>query len=75
MLQNDPVISKIKNNMVKKVLSELEKDKKNNKENYIKFWENFGPVLKEGIHEDFNNKERYLKLSLFENSKKRVGQL
>ncbi len=68
MLQNDPVISKIKNNLVKKVLSELEKELKN-KENYINFWKSFGPVLKEGIHEDFTNKDKILKLSLFENSK------
>ena len=69
MLQNDPVISKIKNNLVKKVLSELEKELKNNKENYINFGKSFGPVLKEGIHEDFANKDKILKLSLFENSK------
>ena len=44
---------KIKNNIVKKILSELEKELKNNKKEYIKFWENFGSTLKEGIHEDF----------------------
>merc|ERR1712146_526402 len=46
----------------------LEKELKN-KENYINFWKSFGPVLKEGIHEDFTNKDKILKLSLFENSK------
>ncbi|MBF95764.1 MAG: molecular chaperone HtpG [Pelagibacterales bacterium] len=70
MLQNDPVIAKIRNNIVKKVISELEKELKNNKDNYTKFWENFGPVLKEGIHEDFTNKDTILKLSMFESSKK-----
>jgi len=68
MLQNDPVLSKIKNNIVKKILSELEKVLKNNKNEYIKFWENFGAVLKEGIHEDFTNKENILKLSMFNSS-------
>merc|ERR1712146_461518 len=33
MLQNDPVINKIRNNLVKKVISELEKELKKNKEN------------------------------------------
>ena len=69
MLQNDPVIAKISNNIVKKVLAELEKELKNNKEQYINFWKNFGSTLKEGIHEDFNNKESILKLSLFQNNK------
>lgn len=68
MLQNDPVLSKIKNNIVKKVLSELEKESKKNKEEYGKFWENFGSTLKEGIHEDFTNKESILKLSMFHSS-------
>ncbi len=41
MLQNDPVLLKIKNNLVKKVLSELEKELKKNREEYTKFWQNF----------------------------------
>ena len=69
MLQNDPVIAKIKNNLIKKVISELEKELKKNKESYNKFWENFGAVIKEGIHEDFANKESILKLSMFQSSK------
>ena len=72
MLQNDPVLSKIKNNIVKKVLSELSKEIKNNKEEYTKFWKNFGPTLKEGIHEDFNNKEDILKLSMFYSSTQKI---
>ncbi len=68
MLQNDPVLSKIKNNIVKKVISELAKELKNNKKEYIKFWENFGATIKEGIHEDFTNKEDILKLSMFYSS-------
>ena len=72
MLQNDPVLLKIKNNIVKKVLTELSKEIKNNKEEYTKFWENFGPTLKEGIHEDFVNKENILKLSMFYSSTKKI---
>ena len=68
MLQNDPVITKIRNNIVKKVISQLEKELKNNKEGYSKFWENFGTVFKEGIHEDFTNKDSVLKISMFESS-------
>ena len=39
------------------------------KNEYIKFWEKFGAVLKEGIHEDFNNKDDLLNISLFMSSK------
>ena len=69
MLQNDPVISKIRINLIKKVLSELKTELSKSKNNYIGFWEKFGAVLKEGIHEDFANKENILDLSLFQSSK------
>ena len=69
MLQNDPVIGKIKTNIVKKILSELKKELNKSKNNYINFWEKFGAVLKEGIHEDFSNKENILDLCLFQSSK------
>ncbi|MAJ23882.1 MAG: molecular chaperone HtpG, partial [Rickettsiales bacterium] len=69
MLQNDPTVNKIKSHLTKKILSELKSELKKSKENYIKFWENFGSVLKEGIHEDFTNKENILEISLFYSSK------
>ena len=69
MLQNDPIVNKIKNHLTKKILSELKLELKKSKESYIKFWENFGSILKEGIHEDFTNKESILDISLFYSSK------
>jgi len=69
MLQNDPIVNKIKSHLTKKILSELKSELKKSKESYIKFWENFGSILKEGIHEDFTNKESILDISLFHSSK------
>ncbi len=69
MLQNDPIINKIKLNLVKKIIAELKKEISKNKDNYIKFWDKFGAVLKEGIHEDFSNKDSLLDISLFQSSK------
>lgn len=69
MLQNDPVVSKIKSHLTKKVLSELKSELKKSKDNYINFWKNFGSVVKEGIHEDYTNKENILDISLFYSSK------
>jgi molecular chaperone HtpG len=52
MLQNSSVINKMKKGMVRRILDELKK-KSENKEDYHKFIEAFGTVLKEGIYEDF----------------------
>ncbi len=69
MLQNDPTVAKIKSHLTKKVLSELKTELKKSKDNYINFWKNFGSVMKEGIHEDYANKEKILDISLFYSSK------
>ena len=68
MLQNNPVVAKIKNALIKRVISELKKKAENDSENYVKFWEAFGPVLKEGIHEDLANRDKILEVSRFQTS-------
>ncbi len=65
MLQHNPVLQKIRNGLIKKVLGELEKKAEKEKESFAKFWSNFGAVLKEGIYEDAVNGERILKMALF----------
>ncbi len=69
MLQNNPVVTKIRSSLVKRTISDLKKKLAKDRESYEKFWENFGPVLKEGIYEDFERKESILEISLFKNSK------
>ena len=69
MLQNDPIVAKIKSHLTKRVLTELKSELKKSKENYVNFWNNFGSVIKEGIHEDFINKENILDISMFYSSK------
>lgn len=68
MLQNNPVLRKIRSGLVKKVIGELEKRAKKDPEGFQKFWDSFGAVLKEGIYEDMENGDRLLKLSLFNNT-------
>ncbi|MCC3861942.1 molecular chaperone HtpG [Pseudemcibacter aquimaris] len=65
MLQNNPVMTTISKAVTKRVLSELEKKQKKDREGYEKFWESFGAVLKEGIYEDFERRDQILKMSLF----------
>ncbi len=50
MLQSNATLDKIKKALVKKVISELKKMSRKDPENYAKFLENYGAILKEGIH-------------------------
>ena len=68
MLQNNPVLRKIRSGLVKKVVGELEKRSKKDTEGFQKFWDNFGAVLKEGIYEDAELGDRLIKLSLFKST-------
>jgi len=61
MLQNNPMLSKIRQGVTKRVLKELQTLTKK-KDEYKKFWDNFGAVLKEGVYEDTTNREALLSL-------------
>jgi len=65
ILQNNKQIDSIRSGAVKKILSALEGLAKNDAEKYAKFWQEFGRVMKEGVVEDFANKERIAKLLRF----------
>jgi molecular chaperone HtpG len=64
-LQHSPVLAKIKKDLTKRVLDELERRAKAEDGDYASFWENFGAVLKEGIYEDHEQRERLLELARF----------
>lgn len=64
ILQQSKQINTIKAGAVKKVLGLL-KSLANDTENYAKFWSEFGNVIKEGVIEDFKNKEAVAKLLRF----------
>jgi molecular chaperone HtpG len=65
ILQSSKDIDAIRSGATKKILSLLEDMAKNEPENYTKFYKEFGNVLKEGIIEDFANKDRIAKLLRF----------
>ena len=65
ILQDNKQVESIKAACTKRVLSMLEKMSTSDKENYQKFWNEFGLVLKEGPVEDFTNKETIAKLLRF----------
>jgi molecular chaperone HtpG len=65
ILQNNKQIDAIRTGSVKKILSTLETMAKDEPEKYAKFWKEFGRVFKEGIIDDFSNRERIAKLLRF----------
>ena len=65
ILQQNKLIEAIRSNTVKKVLGQLADLAKNEPEKYAKFWKTFGRVLKEGIAEDYGNREALAKLFRF----------
>ncbi len=64
-LQANPVLVKIRNAVVKKVLGELKKKAADAPESYAEFWLNFGAVLKEGLCEHDTPKESLLEICRF----------
>lgn len=65
ILQRSKDVEAIRNGSVKKVLSLLEELAENDKDKFTTFWKHFGRVLKEGVGEDFANRERIAKLLRF----------
>jgi molecular chaperone HtpG len=70
MLQHNPVLARIKQAISRRVLTELEKKAGKDAAEYEKFWEAFGPVLKEGLYEDPEHREAILKLARFRSSQR-----
>jgi molecular chaperone HtpG len=65
-LQQNPMLQKIQESITKKVLTTLKKKAEKTPEEYQTFWQNFGPVLKEGLCEQTTMKERILETCLFD---------
>jgi molecular chaperone HtpG len=65
MLQNNPQLVQIRRAVTGRVIGELESLSEKEPENFAKIWDAFGPVIKEGIWEDFERREKLLALSRF----------
>lgn len=65
ILQNNKQIDSIRGGTVKKILSSLEQMASNEPEKYATFWKEFGKVFKEGVVDDYSNKERIAALMRF----------
>jgi molecular chaperone HtpG len=65
MLQNNPQLAQIRNAVTGRVISELETLSEKEPESFARIWDAFGAVIKEGIWEDFERREKLLALSRF----------
>lgn len=68
ILQQDSTTESMRNALTKRALDMLEKMAKKEPEVYAGFWKEFGNVLKEGVAEDFANREKIAKLLRFATS-------
>ena len=65
MLQSNPMATRIRQQLTRRVLSELAKKASEAADEYDKFWDNFGAVLKEGLYEDREHRDELLGLARF----------
>ena len=65
MLQNNPQLAQIRKAVTSRVVSELETLGDKQPGSFGKIWDAFGPVIKEGIYEDFERRDKLLALSRF----------
>lgn len=74
-LQDNPTLDKIEKNLIKKIITTLTQIKENEKEKYVSFFKEFGRYIKEGVHTDYENKDKLQDLLLFESMKNEPGKL
>lgn len=69
ILQDNKTTAALRKALTKRSLQMLEKLAQDDQEKYLAFWKEFGLVLKEGVGEDFANREQIAKLYRFASTK------
>ncbi len=65
MLQNNPQVAAIRKAVTNKVLSELKKLSESDETAFLRIWDVFGPVLKEGLYEDMERRDQLYEIVRF----------
>ena len=68
LLQHNKTLDKIGKAVVRRILSELKKMHDKKRADYDNLWDQFGIVLKEGMYEDADNREKLLEIARFRTS-------
>jgi len=74
ILQRNPLLDSIRKNVVKNVLDGLAAMKNTEYAKYVPFHQGLGPVLKEGLGQDWANRDKIADLLLFESLKTPKGE-
>jgi molecular chaperone HtpG len=74
ILQQSAPLEKIKSNLVNKILKTLDEMKKDERDAYVNWYKELGPFLKEGICQDWSNREPLAELLLFESTETEPGK-
>ncbi|PYE99091.1 molecular chaperone HtpG [Rhodopseudomonas faecalis] len=69
MLQNNPQLAQIRKAVTSKVIGEFEHLADKDADSFAKIWDSFGPVIKEGLWEDYERRDKLLALSRFTTTK------
>ena len=65
MLQNNPVVSKIKSGITRKILSEIYSLSNKDEEAFLTLWSQFGAVIKEGLYDAYEHRDAIFKVCRF----------
>ncbi len=68
MLQNNPDVAAIRKALTNRVLSEIKKLAEKEPETFIKLWETFGSVIKEGLYEDYERRDALFEIARFKST-------
>jgi molecular chaperone HtpG len=74
ILQQSAPLEKIKSNLTTKILGTLEDLRKKDFEEYVKFYAEMGPFIKEGAYQDWTNRDKLADLLIFESNKLDAGK-
>ena len=74
ILQQNPLLDKIRTAVTSKLISEMKKLLENSREDYEKFFTEFGKIVKEGLHTDRVNCEKIKDIVLYESMNTPAGK-
>jgi len=74
ILQSNPMVDKIRKNLIDKVLAALKEMMENDFDNYKEFFKQFSMVIKEGVYTDYLNKDKISDILLYESMNKAEGE-
>ncbi|MYA76877.1 MAG: molecular chaperone HtpG [Gemmatimonadetes bacterium] len=74
ILQQNPILDRIRKNIVKRIFTVLEEMKKDEFDKYVAFYRELGLILKEGMAQDFENRDTLTSLAVYESMNTEAGK-